>query len=115
MCCNSLSLSPSSFSFSSLTTRPQAPHPDFTKLPDSEIIGVTVVLITCSYQGAEFVRIGYYVNNDYADPALCGTAPIPIPIPSYPHPIGSPIASPFHVVLLRRSFCRNGRPNHTMC
>lgn len=48
----------------------EAPHPDFTKLPDSEIIGVTVVLITCSYQGAEFVRIGYYVNNDYADPAL---------------------------------------------
>lgn len=48
----------------------EAPHPDYTKLPDSEIIGVTVVLITCSYQGAEFVRIGYYVNNDYADPAL---------------------------------------------
>lgn len=48
----------------------EAPHPDYTKLPESEIIGVTVVLITCSYQGAEFVRIGYYVNNDFPTPEM---------------------------------------------
>lgn len=29
------------------------------------MIGVTVVLITCSYNDAEFVRVGYYVNNEY--------------------------------------------------
>lgn len=29
------------------------------------MIGVTVVLLTCSYNDAEFVRVGYYVNNEY--------------------------------------------------
>jgi histone chaperone ASF1 len=29
-----------------------------------------VILITCSYQDREFVRIGYYVNNDYLDEEL---------------------------------------------
>ena len=24
----------------------------------------------CSYLGKEFVRVGYYVNNDYTDPEL---------------------------------------------
>ena len=51
----------------------EAPAPDATKLPPNEIRGVTVVLVTCSYKGAEFVRIGYYVNNDFADEALRDT------------------------------------------
>ena len=29
-----------------------------------------MVLLTCSYRGKEFVRIGYYVNNEYTDPEL---------------------------------------------
>jgi len=29
-----------------------------------------VVLLTCSYRDNEFVRIGYYVNNEYTDPEL---------------------------------------------
>jgi hypothetical protein len=33
-------------------------------------VGVTVVLLTCSYRGKEFVRVGYYVNNEYSDPEL---------------------------------------------
>ena len=28
------------------------------------------MLLTCSYKGQEFVRIGYYVNNDYIDEKL---------------------------------------------
>eukprot|EP00040_Diaphanoeca_grandis_P021488 m.114527 g.114527 ORF g.114527 m.114527 type:complete len:166 (-) comp28358_c0_seq1:164-661(-) len=56
----------------------EAKAPDYTKLPSEEIIGVTVALITCSYQGAEFVRIGYYVNNSYADPALRDDPPMDI-------------------------------------
>jgi hypothetical protein len=40
----------------------QADAPDPTKL--LELLGVTVVLIACSYQNHEFVRIGYYVNNE---------------------------------------------------
>jgi hypothetical protein len=33
-------------------------------------VGVTVVLITCTYHGQEFIRVGYYVNNEYPDPEL---------------------------------------------
>lgn len=29
-----------------------------------------MLLLTCSYLGQEFVRVGYYVNNDYADEQL---------------------------------------------
>lgn len=29
-----------------------------------------MLLLTCSYLGQEFVRIGYYVNNDYDDEKL---------------------------------------------
>lgn len=28
------------------------------------------MLLTCSYRGQEFVRVGYFVNNDYTDPEL---------------------------------------------
>eukprot|EP00244_Chara_vulgaris_P012625 TRINITY_DN6751_c0_g1_i1.p1 TRINITY_DN6751_c0_g1~~TRINITY_DN6751_c0_g1_i1.p1 ORF type:complete len:196 (+),score=26.50 TRINITY_DN6751_c0_g1_i1:104-691(+) len=45
-----------------------APNPD--KIPDQDIIGVTVLLLTCSYRGQEFIRVGYYVNNEYLDEEL---------------------------------------------
>ncbi|KAK6122319.1 hypothetical protein DH2020_043939 [Rehmannia glutinosa] len=48
----------------------QADPPDPSKIREEDIIGVTVLLLTCSYQGQEFVRIGYYVNNDYDDEKL---------------------------------------------
>ncbi|KAK9197092.1 hypothetical protein WN943_005226 [Citrus x changshan-huyou] len=44
------------------------PHP--SKIREEDIIGVTVLLLTCSYLGQEFVRVGYYVNNDYGDEQL---------------------------------------------
>ena len=28
---------------------------------------MTVVLVTCSYREKEFVRVGYYVNNEYTE------------------------------------------------
>ena len=31
---------------------------------------MTVILLSCSYDGREFVRVGYYVNNEYTDEAL---------------------------------------------
>jgi histone chaperone ASF1 len=31
---------------------------------------VTVLLLSCAYNGKEFVRIGYYVNNDYTEEEL---------------------------------------------
>lgn len=48
----------------------QADPPDPSKIREEDIIGVTVLLLTCSYMGQEFVRVGYYVNNDYEDEQL---------------------------------------------
>lgn len=53
----------------------EADPPQLHKIPDVEIIGVTVILLTCSYDGREFVRVGYYVNNEYADPELIENPP----------------------------------------
>ncbi len=48
----------------------QADPPDIAKIPVQDAIGVTVVLLTCGYRSQEFIRVGYYVNNEYADPEL---------------------------------------------
>ncbi|XP_063687221.1 histone chaperone asf1a-A-like isoform X2 [Bolinopsis microptera] len=48
----------------------QAEAPDPSKIPVQDALGVTIVLVICSYMGKEFVRVGYYVNNDYTDPEL---------------------------------------------
>ncbi|PWN50874.1 anti-silencing protein [Violaceomyces palustris] len=40
-----------------------APSPD--KIPAQDLLGVTVILLTASYKDAEFIRVGYYVNNAY--------------------------------------------------
>ncbi|KAL8117954.1 putative histone chaperone ASF1A [Apium graveolens] len=48
----------------------QADPPNPSKIREEDIIGVTVLLLTCSYLGQEFVRVGYYVNNDYDDEKL---------------------------------------------
>ncbi|KAL8955290.1 MAG: hypothetical protein Q9183_006705 [Haloplaca sp. 2 TL-2023] len=43
----------------------EADPPDLKRIPTSEILGVTVILLSCSYDDREFVRVGYYVNNEY--------------------------------------------------
>jgi len=48
----------------------QADPPDTSKIPADDAVGVTVVLITASYRDQEFVRVGYYVNNEYEDPEM---------------------------------------------
>lgn len=45
----------------------QAPAPDPANIPQKDLLEVTVILLTCSYLEQEFIRIGYYVNNDYGD------------------------------------------------
>ena len=45
------------------------------KIPADDAVGVTVILITASYRGQEFVRVGYYVNNEYDDPELKDNPP----------------------------------------
>ncbi|KAG5673565.1 hypothetical protein PVAND_003603 [Polypedilum vanderplanki] len=48
----------------------QADPPDTTRIPEQDALGVTIVLLTCSYKGQEFVRVGYFINNEYTDPEM---------------------------------------------
>ncbi|ELU15516.1 hypothetical protein CAPTEDRAFT_149983 [Capitella teleta] len=43
----------------------EACPPDPNRIPKEDAVGVTVVLLTCSYKNREFIRVGYYVNNEY--------------------------------------------------
>lgn len=58
----------------------QAEPPDPAKIPGNDVIGVTAVILTCGFRDREFVRVGYYVNNDYVDPELRENPP---PTPQY--------------------------------
>lgn len=49
--------------------------PDVSKILASEIVGVTGVLVTCSYNQQEFFRVGYYVNNYYEEQELAENPP----------------------------------------
>lgn len=53
----------------------EADAPDTSRIPATEGLGVTVVLLTCSYDGREFVRVGYYVNNEYDSDELNADPP----------------------------------------
>jgi histone chaperone ASF1 len=39
-------------------------------IPQSDIVGLTVMLLGCYYLDQEFIRVGYYVNNDYVQEEL---------------------------------------------
>ena len=43
----------------------QTDAPDPLLIPDHDLLGITVILVTCSYRDQEFARVGYYVNNEY--------------------------------------------------
>lgn len=49
------------------------------RIPFGDLLGSTVLLLTCSYKGKEFVRVGYYVNIEYTDPELAEQNPPPNP------------------------------------
>ncbi|KAH6900207.1 histone chaperone [Thelonectria olida] len=53
----------------------EADAPSTTRIPDADILGVTVILLTCAYDGREFVRVGYYVNNEYDSEELNAEPP----------------------------------------
>jgi len=47
----------------------EAPQP--SQLPEQDTVGVTAVLLTCSYKDTEeFLRVGYYVNIEYDTPEM---------------------------------------------
>lgn len=43
----------------------EAAAPSSDKIPATDLLGVTVILLTASYADKEFIRVGYYVNNAY--------------------------------------------------
>ncbi|ORY84318.1 histone chaperone [Protomyces lactucae-debilis] len=47
----------------------QADPVDVAAMPAQDVLGVSVILLTASYDDREFVRIGFYSNNEYADQA----------------------------------------------
>ena len=44
--------------------------PDFNKIPPTEILGTSAILISVLYEGQEFFRVGYYVVNEYVDQSI---------------------------------------------
>lgn len=48
----------------------EADAPRTERIPGTDILGVTVILLSCSYDDREFVRVGYYVNNEYVDASM---------------------------------------------
>lgn len=55
----------------------QTDAPDPSLIPQGDLLGITVILVTCSYKDQEFARVGYYVNNEFIpfegyDPAIHG-------------------------------------------
>lgn len=55
--------------------RMEAPAPDPSRIPKGDLVGVTALLLTCSYRGREFVRVGYYVSTEYPDPEMQESPP----------------------------------------
>ncbi|KAI8995007.1 histone chaperone [Pilobolus umbonatus] len=47
-----------------------ADAPKIELLPTKDLLEVTVVLLSCLYNDKEFVRVGYYVNNEYTEEEL---------------------------------------------
>lgn len=56
----------------------EAPNPAL--IANRDLIGVTVILISCSYMDNKFVQIGYYVNNEYAEQFEPENFPNPVDI-----------------------------------
>jgi histone chaperone ASF1 len=48
----------------------EAQAPKIELIPQSDIVGLTVMLLSCFYLDKEFIRVGYYVNNDYTEEEL---------------------------------------------
>ncbi|KAJ2781901.1 Histone chaperone asf1 [Coemansia javaensis] len=75
---DSLLVGPVPVAISKFVFEAKAPVP--SKIPKEDMVGVSIILLTCSYKGKMFERIGYYVNNSYLDEALQADPPAaPVP------------------------------------
>ncbi len=53
----------------------QSNPPNWSAIPQDEILGVTAIIISVSYKEQEFFRVGYYVYNTYSDQELIENPP----------------------------------------
>ena len=60
---DSILVGPIPVGVNSFLFKADAPSPEL--IPASELVSVTVIILSCSYNDREFVRVGYYVNNEY--------------------------------------------------
>jgi hypothetical protein len=51
-------------------------------IPAGDILGVTVILLGCKYKKNEFIRVGYYLNNEVAEGVDVTQFPNGVPHPS---------------------------------
>ncbi len=52
-----------------------AEAPNYAKILVEDLVGVTAILLTASYNEQEFFRVGYYLSNMYEDPVLIENPP----------------------------------------
>lgn len=57
----------------------QTNPPDPSKIPEDDLLGATVVMLNCAYKGKEFIRVGYWISNTYADEVEGVEPPKPCP------------------------------------
>uniref|UniRef100_A0A914ZLH6 Anti-silencing factor n=1 Tax=Parascaris univalens TaxID=6257 RepID=A0A914ZLH6_PARUN len=57
----------------------EADGPDPSKIPEDDIVGVTVLLLKCSYREQLFIKVGWFVTVEYTDPEMKENPPL-IPV-----------------------------------
>ena len=91
----------------------QCDAPDISKIPPQDVLGVTAVMITCSYMNVEFVRIGYYVNVDYVDEQMKENPPATVAAEHLGRKyVGAPFASSSEDERPARVGLTRDRPDH---
>ena len=58
----------------------QASPPNHALISNEDLLGVTVILLSCSYMDKKFIQIGYYVNNEYSEEYDPENPPNPVEI-----------------------------------
>lgn len=71
-----------------------APRPDASAIPEEDILGATVVLVTCAYRNHEFIRVVRDGERGVARRAKFSASPT-LPPPPPPSPSVPPARYPF--------------------
>jgi histone chaperone ASF1 len=50
----------------------ETPGPDPSRIPQDDMLGTTICMVSCLYRDQKFFQAGYWVANTYADPLEVG-------------------------------------------